>query len=188
MTWEVCAVDNNYEIFTEYPYQIRKINNKRIIREYHEKNGYLRCNMNGKKYLKHRVIAVQWIENDSPETKTYIDHINHIRDDNHINNLRWVTQSENSENKASYNNVKATYLYELPDNCIPIEMYRGIIFENYFYCKDNGKCYYDNGVFVRELTVNKSGYGLEYVSARDIDNKSHNIYIKTWLREDALIE
>lgn len=92
MSWEVCAIDNDYEIFTEYPYQIRKIKNKRIIGEWHL-NGYLICTMNGKQYRKHRVIATQWIENDSPETKTFIDHINHVRDDNHIENLRWVTQS-----------------------------------------------------------------------------------------------
>ena len=188
MAWEICAVDNDYEIFTEYPYQIRKISSKRIISEYHEKDGYLRCTMNYKKYRKHRVIASQWIENDSPETKTFIDHINHIRDDNHIENLRWVTQSENERNKASYKNVKATYLYELPANCIPIEIYRGIIFENYFFCKDNGKCYYDNGVFVRELITHKSNGRTEFIRAIDIENKSRSIYIKAWLREEALIE
>ena len=182
----MCSVDNDYEIFTEYPYQIRKIKNKRIIREYHEKNGYLRCVMNGKHYRKHRVIAIQWIENDSPETKTFIDHINHIRDDNHINNLRWVTQSENERNKASYKNVKATYINVLPDNCIPIEIYRGNIFENYFYCKDNGKCYYDNGVFVRELITQKLNGKYDFIRARDIENKSRCIYVKTWLREECI--
>lgn len=186
MSWQVCAVDNDYEIFSEYPYQIRKINNKRIIREYHSKDGYLRCNMNGKKYLKHRIIALQWIENDSPETKTFIDHINHIRDDNHINNLRWVTKSENESNKTSYKNVKVNYIAELPDNCIPIETYRGIIFENYFFCKDNGKCYYDNGVFVRELITHKSYDKYESIRARDIENKSRRIYLKTWLREECI--
>ena len=186
MSWEVCAVDNDYEIFNEYPYQIRKISSKRIIKEWHEKNGYLRCRMNGKNYYKHRIIAFQWIANDSPETKTFIDHINHIRDDNHINNLRWTTQSENERNKASYNKVKATYLKELPANCIPIEIYRGIIFENYFFCKDNGKCYYDNGVFVRELITYKSHGITEYIKARDINNKSRCIYIKAWLREECI--
>lgn len=186
MAWEICTVDNDYEIFNEYPYQIRKIKNKRIISEHHDDKGYLRCNMNGKKYLKHRVVAIQWIENDSPETKTFIDHINHIRDDNHINNLRWVTQSENGANKTSYKNVKATYLYELPANCISIEIYRGIIFENYFFCKDTGKCYYDNGVFVRELMTHKSHDKYDFIRARDIDNKSRCIYIKTWLQEECI--
>ena len=188
MSWELCAVDNDYEIFNEYPYQIRKISSKRIISEHHNEDGYLRCTMNGKHYRKHRVIAIQWIANDSPETKTFIDHINHVRDDNHINNIRWVTQSENERNKTSYKNVKATYLYELPDNCIPVEIYRGIIFENYFYCKDNGKCYYDNGVFVRELMTHKLHGKYDFINARDIENKQRCIYIKTWLREEALIE
>lgn len=186
MSWEICAVDNDYEIFTEFPYQIRKIKNKRIIIERHNDKGYLICKMNGKNYRKHRVIALQWIENDSPETKTFIDHINHIRDDNHINNLRWVTRSENNKNQTSYKKVKATYLYELPDNCIPIEMYRGIIFENYFYCKDNGKCYYDNGVYIRELITYKSHDVTEFISARDINNKNRHIYIKAWLREECI--
>ena len=187
MSWEVCATDNDYEIFSEYPYQIRKIKNKRIICEWHL-NGYLICTMNGKQYRKHRVIATQWIENDSPETKKFIDHINHIRDDNHIENLRWVTQSENDKNKTSYKNVKAVYLDELPANCIPIEIYRGNIFENYFYCKDNGKCYYDNGVFVRELMTYKIHNKYEYINMRDIENKSRQIYIKKWLREEAFID
>lgn len=186
MAWELCAIDNDYEIFSEYPYQIRRIKNKRIINEYHDDKGYLRITMNGKKYLKHRVIAIQWIENDSPETKQYIDHINHIRDDNHINNLRWVTKSENERNKASYNKAKATYITKLPANCIPIEIYRGIIFENYFYCKDNGLCYYDNGIFVRELIYHKWHGVTERIRARDIDNKSRTIYIKTWLREECI--
>lgn len=188
MSWEVCAIDNDYEIFTEYPYQIRKIKNKRIISEWHDKDGYLHCKMNCKHYQKHRVIAIQWIENDSPETKTCIDHINHIRDDNHIENLRWVTHSENNKNRSIYKNVKAVYLDELPANCIPIEIYRGNIFENYFYCKDNGKCYYDNGVFVRELTTHKMHDSIEYIKVRDIENKQRSIYIKKWLREDALID
>lgn len=188
MSWEVCAIDNDYEIFTEYPYQIRKIKNKRIISESHNDSGYLRCMMNGKLYYKHRIIATQWIENDSPETKTCIDHINHIRDDNHIENLRWATHSENDKNKTSYKNVKAVYLDELPANCIPIEIYRGVIFENYFYCKDNGKCYYDNGVFVRELMTHKWRGKYEYIIIRDIENKQHNIYIKKWLREEAFID
>ena len=186
MVWESCKVDKDYEIYSEYPYQIRKIKNGRIIKEYHNGNGYLRCTMNNKKYYKHRVIAIQWIENDSPETKICIDHINHIRDDNHINNLRWTTQSENIANSSEYNNVKAIYLKELPANCIPITTYRGIIFENYFYCMDSGKCYYDNGVFIRELITHKSHGVTDFISARDIDNKNRHIYVKTWLTEECI--
>jgi len=38
MTWEVCKLDENYEINTEYPYEIRRRLNKRIVSEW--KNDY----------------------------------------------------------------------------------------------------------------------------------------------------
>jgi hypothetical protein len=44
----------------------------------------------------HRLIANAFIPN--PENKPYIDHINTIRHDNRIENLRWCTLSENSNN------------------------------------------------------------------------------------------
>ncbi|MBQ4299131.1 MAG: HNH endonuclease, partial [Bacteroidales bacterium] len=37
---------------------------------------------------------IQFIENDDPENKTVIDHIDHIKTNNLISNLRWVSQSE----------------------------------------------------------------------------------------------
>ena len=45
MSWEVCRIDNNYEINTEYPYPIRKISNKYVVSEWNNGNGYLRCVM-----------------------------------------------------------------------------------------------------------------------------------------------
>ena len=44
----------------------------------------------------HRLIAEAFIPNT--EDKPYIDHINTVRTDNRIENLRWVTSKENSNN------------------------------------------------------------------------------------------
>ena len=47
----------------------------------------------GKNLLVHRLVAKAYIPN--PDNHPTVDHINGIRDDNRIENLRWVTHSEN---------------------------------------------------------------------------------------------
>lgn len=63
-------------------------------------DGYKRVSLSKndveRRYLVHRLIAQHFIPN--PDNKCFIDHINHIRTDNRIENLRWVTRCENSQN------------------------------------------------------------------------------------------
>lgn len=64
--------------------------------------GYLVVRLNNKLYFCHRVI---WEMHNGPIPEGYeIDHINHIRTDNHIQNLRIVHSDENSRNKSRYQN------------------------------------------------------------------------------------
>ena len=42
----------------------------------------------------------------NPDNKPCIDHINRIRTDNRIENLRWATHQENQENKSIQSNNK----------------------------------------------------------------------------------
>ena len=60
-------------------------------------NGYRHININRKRYLEHR-LAWLYIHGEWP--KKEIDHINGIKDDNRIENLREATRSENECNKT----------------------------------------------------------------------------------------
>ena len=51
----------------------------------------------GKKAI-HRYIAEQLIPN--PNNLEQVDHINRIRDDNRVENLRWVSRHENMRNRT----------------------------------------------------------------------------------------
>lgn len=66
-------------------------------------NGYICYSLrNGKRGYKcylHRLIAEAFIPN--PDNKPCIDHINTIRTDNRIENLRWVTYKENYHNSIT---------------------------------------------------------------------------------------
>ena len=68
----------------------------REVKPYKEK-GYMRLvlykNGKSKHFQVHRLLALAFIPN--PENKRCIDHINGIRHDNRLENLRWVTYSEN---------------------------------------------------------------------------------------------
>lgn len=64
---------------------------------YSHKDGYRRMSLRGKPALEHRVI---WELHNGPIPEgMQVDHINHIRDDNRIENLRLVTGKDNSRNQ-----------------------------------------------------------------------------------------
>ena len=75
--------------------------------------GYLMVQIKGKDYKVHRLVAECYIPN--PENKKEIDHINRNKLDNRVENLRWVTRSENNRNRSVNDRVDArggTHSYE----------------------------------------------------------------------------
>ena len=120
--WEDVINHPNYEICSAYPYPIRNKRTGKIIGESIKNNGYCQVWLDGKHYLKHRLIAIQWIYNDDPALKDQVDHINRNKIDNRINNLRWVSASENSYNRLS-NQRPRRYIDKLPDEAIEVHSY-----------------------------------------------------------------
>ena len=68
-------------------------------------NGYKKvCLMaiNGKKKFEyvHRLVALAFLDN--PNGYPEVDHIDRDRGNNNLENLRWVSKSENNKNKKQY--------------------------------------------------------------------------------------
>lgn len=82
---------------------VRKCRGHVVIPEYwtkgfYDKDGYRRIILNKKKYAVHRLV----LEAFEPEHdgKPFVDHIDRVRDNNSLENLRWVTQLENNYNTS----------------------------------------------------------------------------------------
>jgi len=75
-------------------------------------HGHLQIKINGKKYFIHRIIAMVFLGLIINDTTEQIDHINRIRDDNRVENLRIVNNQENQFNtkhKGLYKKENGTY-------------------------------------------------------------------------------
>ena len=134
-TWEDLRGHPDYEINRSYPYQIRKVSDGRILKESVMNAGYLRVVLNNKHYLKHRLIAQQWLPN--PDGLPCIDHINHVRTDNRIKNLRWCSHLQNMNNRSKTNHGRdVDYVQELPDDVIVVNQYGKYHFNGYYFAND----------------------------------------------------
>ncbi len=96
---------DNYPDYLIYPNgKVFSKKRNKEMKPFTNKAGYQRISLwkNGKekKFYIHRLIGIHHIPN--PENKPTIDHINRIRDDNRLENLRWATSKEQSENQEKH--------------------------------------------------------------------------------------
>ena len=181
--------EDKYEIATKYPYQIRNKKNNRILSECARDDGYIVVSLNRVQYLKHRLIAIQFIDN--PDSYPCVDHINHNKADNRIKNLRWTSQQENCKNKKSYKDREYNYFeYDELNNedMIVVNEYNKYEFKDYYYNPDTDKFYYDTKENYKELHINHNKNGVIFVNMIDINNKSIRVYIKKFKKMYNFIE
>ena len=181
-SWETCLADDDYEICEEFPYQIRRKSNKRIVKEtIHKSTGYVVCYMNNKQYYKHRIVAIQFIPN--PENYSEVDHINRDRTDFRIENLRFVSSSENKKNRTSNNGVEYEYVDRIDDEAIEIRDYGRHHFEFYYYVESEEAFYYFTGVNYRKLHINiDKRNGSAFVYMNDTENKQVQVRLNNFKR------
>ena len=151
--------------------------------------GYIQVALNGKVYLKHRLIALQFLPNDDSINNDVIDHINRDRTDYHLSNLRWCSSSDNSKNKSSYKGVQYEFIDNIPDDAIVVEWYdtrnKHHEFESYYFYND--MFYFFNGIKYRILHVNYNKSGNAIVAMNDANNKRVSVMINRFKQQHDLL-
>ena len=80
---------------------------KRYLKPTLGKAGYYTVQLGrGNRVKIHRLLAIHFIEN--PDNKPFVDHWDQNKTNNKLNNLRWVTKSENEQNTGVRKNNKST--------------------------------------------------------------------------------
>ena len=92
------------------------------LKQYEKTGGYLNValmNNKGKaKYIRvHRLVALAFIPN--PLDKAYVNHIDEDRQNNHVDNLEWVTPKENNMHSLT----KKVYVYDFQGDLTKIYNY-----------------------------------------------------------------
>lgn len=101
-------------------YQVSSLGNVKnasgliLKQSFNKRTKYMQVGLhNGKtkKFDVHRLVAKAFIENT--ECKCCVNHINSIRLDNRVDNLSWVTHSENNQHAYDFGNKKVTQFEQL---------------------------------------------------------------------------
>lgn len=182
--WETLKENNDYEIFNQFPFPIRKKGTDKPIKEtFNKKIKYYCCRIGKKIYYKHRLIALQFIPNPNPSKFKYVDHVNHCKTDNRISNLRWCSHLQNTNNRKDQKflqNIDKT-------KAVEVKNFNSWQFDD---------LYFINDCFVRFNGINYSVLCKVYYKERDvyrtlvsdITGKRRAIYFNKFKREYGLIE
>ena len=168
--------ENDYEIEVEEPHRIRRIGSDRFVSTYVNNSGYVSLSLNGRTYSLHRILAKHFIPN--PDDLPEVDHIDRTKTNNAIENLRWISRSENSRNRVS-NRARYEFMNAQPNDITEIRAFNDVEYnENkYFFCYENDRVvqrYNDHKWRFLALDMNN---GYARVNMYDINGRNHHVYL-----------
>jgi hypothetical protein len=110
--WKIVVIDK-----VVWNYEVSNIGNIRItstqkLRSLNNNTGYITCSLfyNGKPYTKqvHRLVAQAFLPPYDDPDKTVVNHKDYNKTNNHVDNLEWVSISENNKHAHQNTNRKIT--------------------------------------------------------------------------------
>jgi hypothetical protein len=87
---------------------IKNVHKNILVKQSPNWRGYLKCALNGKTFVVHRLVAKVFIY--KPENKSYVNHINNIQTDNRVINLEWTSPMENSCHAKKFRKTSSPYV------------------------------------------------------------------------------
>ena len=183
MVWQALTdFENDYEIEVEPPHRIRKRSNMRIVSQFVDNAGYVRVKLNGEQYYYHRILARHFIQN--PNNLPCVDHIDRNKTNNSIENLRWVSISDNNRNKDRYRQQPREYLNTAPDDLIEITQYNDFEYpaNKYFFVGRNDSVVMRINDHKWLLLAQTPHNGYLRINMKDTNGRNHIIYMHKLIR------
>ena len=107
--WASITGYTNYEV--SWFGRVSNFKTDRILKDHVSSNTYQTLGLSergvAKSHSVHVLVAREWIEN--PHGKRCVDHIDGDKKNNHHENLRWATHSENGRNQKVQSNKSSKY-------------------------------------------------------------------------------
>ena len=168
--------EDSYEIEVEEPHRIRKIGSDRFVSTHVHQSGYVKLTLNGRLYQLHRILAKHFIAN--PDDLPQVDHIDRNPLNNSIENLRWISRSDNCRNRVS-NRARYEYLTTAPNDITEIRTFNGVEYEQnkYFFCYENDRIVHRINDYKWLLLSENRNNGYLRVNMTDINGRRHLVYV-----------
>ena len=170
--------EDDYEIEIDPPHRIRRLGSNTFVTTYVDRlTGYVLIHLNRRTYRLHRILARHFIPN--PDDLPQVDHIDRIKTNNSIENLRWVSNSDNNRNRGQYTVRRREYLNAAPNDITEIRTFNGVEYaENtYFFCYETDRVVKRFNDHRWQLLAQTPHCGYLRVAMTDINGRSHNIYM-----------